>query len=334
MTTAGTMAASRLRKGWLPKHVNVIPGDVVAALDELGIQVLRITGDEAQGRCALHYERTGKDDRHPSWSCNTETGVFNCYSCGWKGGFVQLVKDVLECSWDEATEWIRKRGGIERVNKILGRGKYIDELVPEWEVPEYTEADLALFVAPPEEARKKRGISREACEKYGVLWDSSRDMWITPVRTADGKLLGWQEKNERYFRNRPAGMEKSKTLFGFHVFPGGTAILVESPLDCLRMYSVGILGVVSSYGAEVSDWQMQMLFEHSHRIIIALDNDRDGWRHARDLRDRYKGMGRKLAFYNYGATEAKDPGEQSGDEIRFGVQKALSPLRVRFRLAA
>jgi hypothetical protein len=281
----------------------------------------------------MHFERTGKDDRHPSWSCNTETGVFNCFSCGWRGPFVQLVVDVLGISWDDAVEWVRQRGGIERVNKLLGRGSYIDDLVPPPEVRTYTEADLALFTLPPLEARRKRGLRASSCEKYGVLWDTERSMWITPIREPGGKLLGWQEKNERYFRNKPFTVEKSKTLFGFHLLKsGGEAIVIESPLDCPRVDSVGVEGAVGSFGSFVSDFQMQLLFDRCNRVILALDNDKAGWKAMKELKQRYSGMGRRLAFYNYGKFGAgpKDPGEQSGDEIRFGRGNALSPLRVRF----
>lgn len=325
-----TSTSRRFKRGWLEKRATPVPGDVVACLVELGVEILRVDNEEAQGRCFMHFERTGKHDRHPSWSCNTETGVHSCFSCGWKGTFVGLVVDVLDIRWDDAVEWVRQRGGIERVNKILGRGQYIDEPVPEREVPTYTEADLALFTLPPQEARRKRGLTKASCLMYGVLWDEKRSMWITPIRERSGRLLGWQEKNERYFRNRPPSVEKSKTLFGFHVFQGGTAVLLESPLDCLRMHSVGMEGAVSSFGAGVSDHQMQLLFDHADRIVIAMDNDRGGWKSAQILKKRYAGMGRRLAFYNYGGSDAKDAGDQSGEEIRFGVESALSPLRVRF----
>ncbi|MFJ1700378.1 toprim domain-containing protein [Streptomyces sp. NPDC088252] len=325
-----SVPSRRFKRGWLETREYPVPADIPAALADLGLQVMRIIGDEANGKCPKHFERTGKEDRHPSWSCNTNTGVFNCFSCMYTGPFVQLVVDVLDISWDEAVEWVRQRGGIERVNKILGRGKYIDELLEEQAVQIFTEADLALYTTPPLEARRKRGLTEASCKYYGILWDKSRDMWITPIRDRNGKLLGWQEKNERVFKNRPFSIEKSKTLFGFHQFEGGTAILLESPLDCARLHSVGVKGAVSSYGAAVSDWQMQLLFEYADLIILALDNDRDGWKAAQQLKQRYRGMGRRLAFYNYGASDAKDAGDQSGDEIRFGVDHRLSPLRVRF----
>lgn len=324
----------RIRSGWLPQRPAPVPGDVLGALDELGIWVLRVEGNEANARCAAHFERVGKEDRHPSWSCNTDTGVFNCFSCGWKGPFALLVTEVLGVSWEEACLWIRKRGGIERVNRILGRGKYGEQEEVPWEPPEITEADLALYTVPPQETRRQRGLTLPSCEKYGILWDPARDMWIFPIRSRDGKLLGWQEKNARHFRNYPRTVEKGKTLFGYHLLPhGGTAVLLESPPDCARLLSVGVEGAVSSFGSEVTDAQMQLLFARCNRIVIAMDNDEAGWKSAKTLKERYPGMGRRLAFYNY-SSGAKDPGEQSGPDIRFGVENAISPLRVKFRLVA
>lgn len=324
---------SRPKRGWLQPRATPIPGDVLAALAELDIEIHRVIGEEATGRCAMHIQRTGTEDQHPSWSCNLESGAFNCFSCHWRGSFVQLVSDVLEISWDDAVAWVRERGGIERVNKILGRGQYIGDLVPEREVPVYTEADLVLFTAPPREERMRRGLTAASCVKYSIVWDAEKEMWIFPIRDAAGKLLGWQEKNERHFRNRPFSVEKGKTIFGYHLLvPGSTALLVESPPDCARIDSVGVRSAtaVSSFGSFVSDTQMQMLFDICKDVIIGMDNDKAGWDSARDLKKRYSGMGRRLRFYNYGESQAKDQGEQSGEEIRFGVDNALSTMRVRF----
>lgn len=331
------MGSRRIRKGWLTPRATPVPADVVAALYELGLEILRVDEHEATGRCFMHYERVGKYDRHPSWSCHIESGLFNCFSCGWKGPFVLLVVEALGISWEDAVTWIRQRGGMERVNRILGRGKFApaeEDGTSEPEKAEITEADLALFTSPPQEAREKRGLSLPSCEKYGILWDPLRDMWIFPIRDAGGKLIGWQEKNQRHFRNQPFAVKKGETLFGFHLLPpGGTAILLESPPDCARLLTVGVTGAVSSFGAEVTDAQMQLLLAHCNHIVIALDNDPGGWKAARNLRDRYLGLGRRFSFYNYrGAT--KDPGDQSGADIRYGVENALSPLRMKFGRAA
>lgn len=327
----GTKAiVCRIRGGWLPQRPTPIPADILEALYDLGLEVLHVEGSEANARCHAHYERVGKYDRNPSFFCNIETGVFFCFSCGWKGPFVVLVSEVLGVSWDEAVAWIRKRGGIERVNRILKRGREQEEPLPQREVQVFTEADLALFTSPPEEARRKRGLSLPSCEKYGILWDPTRDMWIFPIRTPEGRVVGWQEKNERHFMNVPRAVKKGQTLFGFHLLePGSTAILLESPPDCARLETVGVHGAVSSFGSFVTDEQMQLLFARCAHVIVAMDNDEAGWKSAKDLRERYRGMGRRLSFYHY-RDDTKDPGDQSGEDIRYGVDNALSPLRVRW----
>jgi DNA primase len=81
------------------------------------------------------------------------------------------------------------------------------------------------------------------------------DHFILPVRDPDnGKLWGWQEKGKRYFRNVPEGVRKGHTLFGIREFPADSpAVLVESPLDVARLYTVGYRNAVSSFGAGVTD---------------------------------------------------------------------------------
>lgn len=309
-----------------------IPADIPAVLDELGITVLRVTGEEAIAHCAMHAERTGKPDRHPSWSCNTETGAFNCFSCGWSGPFLRLVADLLSLSRDAADDWIRQRGGIIVARRLLERGKSRETPQDDGRVFHVTEADMALFTAPPGPSLTEWGITREACRKYGVLWDEQHSMWITPIRNAGGRLKGWQEKNPRHFRNVPVAVAKSRYLFGGHLLqPGQQVVLLESPLDAVRLASVGVPGAVSSYGAHVSEEQMQFLFGitgSTGRIIIAMDNDTDGKKASQLIKERYPGMGTRLAFYRYRGDE-KDPGEQSGADIRYGVDHAFSTLRMR-----
>lgn len=324
----------RVRGGWLPPRETPVPADILEAMYDLGLEVLRVEGNEANARCAAHYERVGKHDRNPSFSCNTESGMFFCFSCGWKGPFVLLVATVLGVSWEEAVSWVRKRGGMERVDRILGRGREKVEPPAKPLPPKITEADLALYTSPPQEARRKRGISLPACEEYGILWDPTKKLWIFPIRDPHGKLIGWQEKNEHHFMNRPRAVRKGSTLFGFHRLElGSTAVLVESPADCARMRTVGVPNAVSSFGSAVTDEQMQLLLARCRHIVIAMDNDEAGWKSARTLRQTYAGLGRRFSFYNYNSG-AKDPGEQSGADIRYGVENAISPIRVRFRLVA
>ena len=79
--------------------------------------------------------------------------------------------------------------------------------------------------------------------------------------------------------NYPKAVTKSKTLFGVNELIGDQVVLVESPLDVVRLASVGIYAA-ASYGAMVSKAQIQVLIDVADRIVLALDNDEEGERQA------------------------------------------------------
>lgn len=144
--------------------------------------------------------------------------------------------------------------------------------------------------------------------------------------------MGWQEKKGHTFFNRPNDVRKSASLFGFNrLSPGQTAILVESPLDAVRIASIGIPGAVASYGAMVSDVQMRMIKQRASSLILALDNpfvDRAGREAADQIYRRWTAFGMKIKIFDYSGVTAKDPGEMSADEIEAGINNASSPRRL------
>lgn len=311
-----------------------VPGNVLAALEELGVEVLREVAGEIVAMCPMHLARTGKQDRHPSWTVNAESGIHNCFSCGYKGPFVKLAEDMLDVDRGEAVRWVKARGGIERARKILER---IIEPAPTIDTSkQINEASLALLDHPPIKEIKRRRLTHEAVQHHGVLWDSrpTKRCWVLPIRDPDtGTLWGWQEKNDRFFRNRPRDVRKSKTLFGLDVFKGDVAILVESPLDVVRLTSAGISGGLAAFGATISDHQINILKAVADRVISALDNpllDPAGARSSETLRVNRPRMGIPLQFLNYDGTDAKDIGDMTDEQIRTAIDTAHSSAIVRF----
>lgn len=323
MVTVARTASRRLTTKWdeLP---NPVPGNVPKALEEMGIEVIRVIGDEVTGKCPAHVRRTGRQDRHPSWSVNVETGQHNCFSCGFRGPFFVIVKEALGLNDDESISWVKARGSIDRVHRILRGSDYGEQ-----EAEELTEADLALFTEVPQKACDKRDFDGSAADDYGVLWVPNKQRWITPIREPEtNRLMGWQEKGhkDRYFRNFPPNVKKATTLFGINELAGDTAILVESPLDVVKIHSSGLaFKGVASFGVNVSDIQLALLSERVTHLVSALDNDRDGNRLNTDLIKRVRGR-MKLSFWDYSNTDAKDPGDQTDDQIRWSYDNAYSSL--------
>jgi hypothetical protein len=286
----------------------IVP-DVPAALAELGLPA-DIHDTEAYCLCPFHDDR-----RAGSFSVSTRTGLYNCFSCGARGAFWQLVATVLEVSGHEARRWCATRGVIRTDTEL-------PEETPA--PPRVTEASLALFTAPPDRQLSRRGLTASACADLGILWDPGDRAWIIPIRDpTSGALLGWQSKSRDRVRNHPRGVRKSLALFGLELARAENQerlILVESPLDVARLRATGIRGGVASYGARVSRDQLRMIARYGDSLVLALDNDPPGLQAAREL-----SVFRKLPvwLWNYGTSPVKDPGEQTDSDLRWSLDHLL-----------
>jgi len=309
-------------------------GDVETALLRLGVEVNQ-RNSELTGLCPMHLERTGREDSNPSWSMNCETGVHHCFSCGYRGTLLTLVAELKEFSttwgrldFESAKDWLRSNVEVnfELLVKQMEEAK--NSYIPVQRPIEMSEARLAIFDGVvPDWALYARGLSLDACQKHKVKWDPRMQGWITPIRNAENnKLMGWQEKGQvnRYFRNRPTGVQKSKTLFGLDVWSGGTMIIVESPLDAVKLSSLGIAGGISTFGASISQDQVDLM-RRADKLIIAFDNpkiDQAGKKASKDMLERTKKEGLECFFFNYQDSEEKDIGDLTEEQVILGIEKA------------
>lgn len=289
-------------------------------LHGLGIETYGARGSEVKALCPGHLDRTGKLDRNPSWSINADTGAHNCFSCGFRGGLQYLVSYVNGIPMEDAEAWVQTTTSdlAKRLERAIAPKKVIEK--PEVDI---TEANLAAYITPPKELLLNRGLTTDSALKYGVLYDYRKDLWIIPIRDVFGKLLGWQEKgvNGRFFRNYPTGVQKSKSLFGYSQYEGGTMVVVESPLDVLRLWSVGISGGVATYGASVSADQLAII-KGAERVIVAMDNDEAGRSTTSDLVNKARNLWMEFWVFDYSHVDVKDIGAMSKNEILQGLDRA------------
>ncbi|CAB4129529.1 Bacterial DnaG primase, TOPRIM domain [uncultured Caudovirales phage] len=293
-------------------------------LERLNIDVLNVRGNEILALCPGHLEITGKEDHNPSWWINAETGAHICFSCGFKGNIWSLIATAQNLKdangfldYADAKDWLY----LSFDNIQLGSpDEEIEQESIFKEVPQITESRLALFTYPPDHALKARGLTLQAAEKHQLLWDTAHSNWITVIRDPYlNKLLGWQEKgfSRRYFRNYPTGVEKSTTLFGLNRYKGGRMIIVESPLDVVRLESIGVSGGVSTYGSMISNAQIELI-KDADEILFALDNDESGINASKKMLEQNF----EAWFFSYAHTDMKDIGAMSRLEILTGIDNA------------
>lgn len=297
-------------------------------LGRLNIEPVQTRGDEILALCPGHKEITGREDHSPSWWINAETGAHICFSCGFKGNIWSLIATVQNLKdangfldYADAKDWLY----LSFDNLSFGKDEDDQDDEPVFkEVMNMGESRLALFTYPPESALKARGFTLAAAEKHQLLWDPNFSNWITVIREPQtNKLLGWQEKGykRRYFKNYPPGVQKSTTLFGLNRYKGGRMIVVESPLDVVRLESVGITGAVSTYGSMISNTQLNMIRD-ADDILFALDNDESGLGSSKTMLEKSIELGFEARFFNYAHTEMKDVGGMSRSEILTGLDNA------------
>jgi DNA primase len=284
-------------------------------LDHIGIENLRRLGEEVQGRCPLHEKRTGERERRPDhWSINRRTGAHHCFSCEYSGSLTRLIIDVTGAGIWEATQMIR-RFDVEI-------GSHHQEEA--WEPPITTvvESRLEDFGPAPPRALERRHLTPESVSRYGIRWDEEESAWVIPIFSPTGEKWGWQAKSVDGIRNRPSGIKKGLTLFGFHLLCANTAVLVESPLDVVYLDTLGV-PAVAAYGCQVSERQMKLLIERLDALVVALDNDKAGVRETRRLLEEKWHHRIPLSVFNYKGMEGKDPGELSPPEVTRGLETAV-----------
>ncbi|WP_371590942.1 toprim domain-containing protein [Streptomyces sp. NBC_00470] len=299
--------------------------DVESAVRELGLVVAKETERELVCSCPAHEERTGHRDTNPSLWVNREHGQFICRSCQFKGPFEALVR-YLRGDGEDAQRFLEKSGGLRRRLNAL-----MQETARQPGAAVQPETILAPFTDVPERRLRRRRLTAEAADTYGIRWHAGRRMWILPIRDARGHLIGFQAKGATSYFMYPKGLMKGDALFGLHTVTD-RIIVVESPLDAPRIRAAGIEGAVATYGTSVTDGQLDRIFWHPERtVVLAMDNDGAGRRVTHEILRKFAGQGRDIRLYDYADSPAKDPGEQSDAEIISGVNNAPTYLQWKAR---
>lgn len=288
--------------------------DLSSVLVELGVDVRRVGEREISGCCPVHLRTTGKVDRSPSWSMNASTGAWICYSCGAKGSLYSLVSELTgdyKSIWEVHSFLIQS--GLNQLNKVEA-----EEPQPDVDWITYNK-----FSDVPEHLLSSRQLDPAVARRYGIKWNLTNKSWVIPIVSAEGELVGWQEKKKDWVRNYPIGVKKSESLFGVERVRSKVGVLVESPLDVVRL--AGVVDSVSglaTFGAHVSKSQIHLASSLVDSLIIAMDNDQAGMDSGQRLWKALPRFKNGVKWIRYSHTNAKDIGDMSDTEIQRAISEA------------
>lgn len=288
--------------------------DIAQVLQTAGVEVSRIGDREITGRCPVHVRTVGREDRSPSWSINSVTGLWICFSCGARGTLSSLLREL---SGDESisAQQFLVNAGMSRLTS--GPSQQLD-------VPTVVDRDAFFsFERVADRRCQGRNLDPDTVHRFGVRWNPSHKSWAIPIISPLGQLQGWQEKKPGWVRNYPVGVKKGHTLFGIERVRSRTVVLVESPLDVVRFAGVfDKPNAVASFGATVSDEQRRLLTHIADRVIVAMDNDEAGLVASKYLYKMLDTPRRGIRWWNYKEMDVKDIGDMSDEQIEQGLKMA------------
>lgn len=208
------------------------------------LKQIRVSGDNIAVSCPFHKDG---QENHPSCfvysrhdSEEVEFGVFQCFTCKTKGSLYKLVAQCLECSVEQAKQWLVEHFShtIQEhtlqltdidLSKRHEQKQYLDESVLE----------PFRYIHPY--IVNKRKISPEIVKKFSVGWNKETDSITFPVWDKHNHLVGITERsvNTKRFYN-PSGVDLPVYLLNFVLNENITEVyVVESQIDALYLWTMG-----------------------------------------------------------------------------------------------
>lgn len=311
-------------------------------MDELNLDRVVIAGDEIRACCPFHKEL------NPSFGINIRTGLFNCFSCGTRGNFQQLVKEIKGFSYEESVDFLinyskkitREKYCEELVNKINGKQeekhKESSEIPPLYipkgiyignkkrrEEENGKRKSLGNEEVISHPYLRRRGINLPTQKRFGIFYNREERRVIAPLLDEDGNVVALIKRTvmkiEPKVLYEPEGLKLTDKLYGVGVIePTREVILVEGFIDALKVYqSKPGRAVYAVLGSRVHAEQISWLKKNGVReIVLHFDGDAAGIKGmAEAVPNIYQaGMLCKLAGLPKGKN---DPGECHRGELKY-----------------
>jgi DNA primase len=305
--------------------------DVPALLDALEIRVEKRAGNRLWSTCPSPAHQ----DHDPSWYIwndpdSLRHGKHRCYGCGFRGGPVALVREVLGGDWDEARDWLAD-GEVSHtpLNVLLEirEAKAIEAVKP----PEWVRFGESFADWPSSAVRylEERRIGFDLVKRWGLGYIAKGDrslagrIWL-PIRDTTRRLRTWQARTyiDDEIRYTTPDRVRTPILYGAEHWPemGDRKVLVtvEGPFDVLAVDRATRLPVGGMIGSNPSPSQMAEMATFPDVVGLS-DADAAGDKVWEALR----GLSRWTRLTRVRLAEGADPGGSTDSTLREALRDWL-----------
>lgn len=247
-----------------------------------------MTPEEILTKKKINYNPKGRDllvrclnpeheDKHPSMRIDKITGVFQCWSCGFKGNLFQHF-------------------GAKANQLQIKRQRTKDKIAEK--LAESVGLDIPVNATPFE--YEWRGISKETYQKFEAFQHSDPHFVgriVFPIREPSGRIAAFTGRHMTEGHDPKYMVYPTKAnlpLFPFDVEPvDGRVILVEGIFDMLNLYDKGLRNVMCTFGTRTllgknskGPARLELLrIRGVYGIDIFFDNDDAGQKSAKEVRE-------------------------------------------------
>lgn len=252
--------------------------------------------------------------RTPAGEVDKRSGIFFCFSCHKVCDLIELIMHTSGRTYFESVRYIKGKEQESTIENDINR-----QLIQK---PLYTQFDeftvkrlnnVALESPRAVTYYQGRRISKDSVIRFSLGYSDRQDMVTIPVHSPDGMLVGFVGRSVegKEFKNTP-GLPKSKVLFNLHrVKTAPRVYVVESSFDAIRLDQCGF-AAVATLGANVSNFQIDLLQRYFNDIIVIADNDAAGG----NMKDRLvERLGNRVTVVQLNK-EYKDIGDMDDDAIK------------------
>lgn len=195
-------------------------------------------------------------DSRPSFGISLETGYGQCFSCGFRAGWLDIIAliegtDQIASAHRARTITFSQNFTSERTLKAVARKTRVH---PYW---------------------LGRGLKKSTIYQFGLGFDNETNCVYAPVHSYEGELAGYVRRRvdtKQYLND--TGIRKTEILVGYHMhrYPQRVLYVAEGLIDTFVLNQEGY-PTVGRLGWEMSPSQVKALRRTGSRVIVVIDND-------------------------------------------------------------
>lgn len=277
--------------------------DIIALMDSMGIPLVSANSQYMVFPSVCHWGNDWSHHKPKLWAyLDGDTPRFKCWSCGFSGDAIALVRHIRRCTFPQAIAYVCTTLGIQAAE--IAQDDTIDpwqrdlrRWLPNADINEptkltpYDPAILSAFDKLYPTDWLEYGITRDSMDKFGIGWYARQACISIPV-VQNGQLVGVRG---RY--TRPQDMDKGKyrplslldgtvlkfpssdCLYGYDqnkaaIEKSRQVLLFESEKSILKADSWHINNALAVFGSNISKRYIDMLLSLGvNDVVLCMDSD-------------------------------------------------------------